>query len=97
MISSLDGILQQSLYKTSGIESIVKLDNFYFPWELEQTIRSFVDYYNLHRYHEALDNLTPATVFEGRREEILQQRQLTKQRTLKQRQQRDLQLTLHTG
>lgn len=80
-----------------SMKSIVKLDNFYFPWELEQTIRSFVDYYNLHRYHEALDNLTPATVFEGRREEILKQRQLTKQRTLKQRQQHDLQLTLHTG
>lgn len=79
-----------------SMKSIVKLDNFYFPWELEQAIGSFVDYYNLHRYHEAIDNLTPAAVFEGRREEILKQRQLTKQHTLKRRQQLSLEFSLHT-
>lgn len=80
-----------------SMKSIVKLEYFYFPWELEQSIASFVDYYNQHRYHESLDNCTPAAVFEGRREEILIQRQITKQRTLQHRQQQHLQLTLQTG
>jgi putative transposase len=57
------------------MKSVVKLDTFYFPWELEQAIASFVAYYNQHRYHESLDNLIPADVFFGRREEVLNRRQ----------------------
>jgi len=65
-----------------SMKSVVKLEQFYFPWDLEQTIASFVDYYNQHRYHEALDNLTPAVVFSGRSKLVLNTRQQTKQRTL---------------
>ncbi len=79
-----------------SMKSIVKLDNFYFPWELEQAIANFVDYYNHHRYHESLDNLTPADVFSGRREEILRQRQAIKQHTLMQRRQIYLSGSLQT-
>jgi putative transposase len=65
-----------------SMKSIVKLENFYFPWELEQAIASFVAYYNHRRYHESLDNLTPADVFSGRTEEVQTRREQIKQQTL---------------
>ena len=48
------------------MKSIVKLENFYCPWELEHTIASFVDYYNHHPCHESLGNVTPADMYFGR-------------------------------
>jgi len=41
-----------------------------------------VDHYNNHRYHESLDNVTPADVYFGRKEELLEKRQRIKNRTL---------------
>lgn len=75
-----------------SMKNVVKLENFYFPWELEAAITSFVDYYNRLRYHEALDNLTPADVYSGRAEEILTRREETKLRTLQERRRHNLQL-----
>ncbi|HEY59185.1 MAG TPA: DDE-type integrase/transposase/recombinase [Anaerolineae bacterium] len=49
-----------------SMKKIVKLQNYYSPWELDREIARFVEYYNHHRYHESLDNLTPANVFFGR-------------------------------
>lgn len=68
-----------------SMKSVVKLDTFYFPWELEQAIANFVAYYNHQRYHESLDNLTPADVYWGRAEEVLTQRQIIKEQTLMER------------
>jgi putative transposase len=68
-----------------SMKSIVKLNTFFFPWELEQAIADFVAYYNHERYHESLDNVTPADVFFGRQEEVLTQRELIKQQTLLER------------
>ena len=65
----------------------VKLQTFYFPWELEQTIKEFVVYYNNERYHESLDNLTPADVYFGRAEEVKTKREQIKQATLEMRRQ----------
>ena len=42
----------------------------------------FVVYYNHERYHESLKNLTPADVFYGRGQEILDQRENIKLTTL---------------
>ena len=39
-------------------------------------------YYNHERYHESLKNLTPADVFYGRRQEVLDQREKIKLATL---------------
>ena len=36
------------------MKSVVKLQAYYFPWELEAALRDFVQYYNNERYHESL-------------------------------------------
>ena len=48
------------------MKNVVKLEHYYFPWELEAALRDFVAYYNNDRYHESLDNVTPADVYFGR-------------------------------
>ena len=55
------------------------------PGQLEKAISDFVEYYNLHRYHKALGNVTPADVLSGRREQILQHRKEVKARTIQHR------------
>jgi len=57
-----------------SIKSVVKLHNYYCPSELETAIKQFVDYYNNQRYHESLNNLTPADVYFGRGNKILKKR-----------------------
>jgi hypothetical protein len=44
-----------------------------------------VAWYNHERYHEGLKNLTPADVYYGRGNQVLNMRQRIKQRTLEQR------------
>ena len=68
-----------------SMKSIVKLDTYFLPSMLEQSIADFVAYYNYKRYHESLDNVTPADVFFGRYEEVLSQREIVKQQTLLER------------
>ena len=67
------------------MKSIVKLDIYYSPDQLRKAIADFVCYYNTQRYHEALDNLTPADVFFGRKKQIISKRQQVKRLTLQQR------------
>jgi putative transposase len=65
-----------------SLKNIICLENHYFPWQLEQAIAAFVQHYNHSRYHEALDNLTPADVYFGRRVEVITQREVIKRQTL---------------
>ena len=58
-----------------SMKNVVKLEKYHNPWELERTIARFVDDYNHRRLHEALDNITPADVYEGRRSAILARRE----------------------
>jgi len=67
------------------MKNVVKLNNYYYPWDLEKAIGEFVEYYNHERYHESLDNVTPADVFFGRHQEILSERQVIKLETLRKR------------
>ena len=80
-----------------SMKSIVKLQMFYYPWELEQAKANFVDYYNNQRYHEALDNLTPADVYRGRGKEIQTRREDIKRRTLKDRRRHNLGLVYNAA
>jgi len=57
------------------------------PKDLEAAIGDFVSYYNFRRYHKALDDVTPADVLAGRREEILHRRREVKARTIERRRQ----------
>ena len=53
------------------MKNIVLLENYFMPEPIERAIRAFVEQYNHHRYHESLNNLTPADVYFGRAKEIL--------------------------
>jgi len=48
-------------------------------------LTGFVKYYNFHRYHESLNNLTPVDVYYGRAQEILERRKLIKRKTMEER------------
>jgi len=63
----------------------VKLHHYYSPSELKTAIGKFIYYYNNERYHESLDNVTPADVYYGRRPQIISKREIIKVRTLKER------------
>jgi transposase InsO family protein len=63
----------------------VKLVVHETPSVLEKAVAAFVDYYNHRRYHEGIGNVTPADVYCGRREEIVQRRKEVSRRTLQQR------------
>ena len=60
------------------MKNVVKLNNYYSPEELKEALQEFVERYNNQRYHEALNNLTPADVYYGRGELILKQRERLK-------------------
>jgi len=75
-----------------SMKNVVKLEHYYFPWELERAIEEWVAHYNHERYHESLDNVTPADVYQGKRNDILDQRSIIKSRTLAQRKVQNLRL-----
>ena len=55
------------------------------PGELKEAIRAFIDYYNYHRYHEGLGDVTPYDVYTGRHLKLIQRRREVKSRTLQAR------------
>ena len=68
-----------------SLKSRILLENYYLPGDLERAIADFVERYNHRRYHESLDNLTPADVYFGRGQRILERRKHIKRRTIEQR------------
>ena len=63
----------------------ILLDNYFFPADLEAQIEAFVDHYNHQRYHESINDLTPADVYFGRGQAILKQRERIKLKTMENR------------
>ncbi len=64
------------------MKNLLLLEHYYLPGELETRISEWVNHYNHPRYHESLDNLTPADVFTGGKEDKLQERKKVKQQTI---------------
>ena len=64
------------------LKNRILLDNSYLPGDLEQRIAAFVTHYNHDRYHESLENLTPADVYFGRGQAILEERNRIKRQTI---------------
>lgn len=77
-----------------SMKNILLLENYYSPSELEHQIGLFVDHYNNHRYHEALNNVTPADVYYGRDIKVLQRRAQVKRRTMLMRRRQNCGLSL---
>jgi len=63
----------------------ILLENYYLPGDLEQQIGAFVEYYNNERYHESLNNVTPADVYFGRDISIIRERKKIKKLTIQKR------------
>ena len=63
----------------------ILLENYYLPGDLERQIETFVQYYNNQRYHESLNNVTPADVYFGRDKAILREREKIKKYTIQHR------------
>ena len=68
-----------------SLKSRILLENYYLPGALERAVAAFVEHYNHHRYHESLDNLTPADVYFGRDQRILNTRRDIKLKTIAER------------
>ena len=67
------------------LKNRILLENYFLPGDLELQIEVFVDHYNNNRYHESLKNLTPADVYFGRGQAILEQRERIKLKTIEKR------------
>jgi transposase InsO family protein len=68
-----------------SMKNVIKLEHYYSPEQLKYRLNEFVNYYNNQRYHESLQNVTPADVFFGRDKQILKNRNLMKQKTMRKR------------
>jgi len=64
------------------LKNRILLEHYYLPGHLEAQVRAFVENYNHARYHESLDNLTPADVYFGRGHTILIERERIKRQTI---------------
>ena len=64
------------------LKNRILLEHYYLPSDLERQVAAFVQHYNHARYHESLDNLTPADVYFGRGETILLERERIKRQTI---------------
>jgi len=65
-----------------SLKNQILLEHYYLPGQLEARLAAFVDYYNNCRYHESLNNLTPADIYFGRAQTILSRRHTIKLKTI---------------
>ena len=67
------------------LKNRILLENYFYPADLKTQIEAFVEHYNHQRYHESIQNLTPADVYFGRDKAILNQRERIKKKTMQTR------------
>ena len=65
-----------------SMKNQILLENYYLPGQLEARLAEFIGYYNSRRYHESLNNLTPADVYFGRGRAVLSWRENVKLKTI---------------
>ena len=67
------------------LKNRILLENYFLPGDLEAQIEAFVEHYNQQRYHESLNNVTPADAYFGKAAAIIQQRERIKRKTIEHR------------
>ena len=67
------------------LKNQIQLEHDYLPGDLENRIAEFVDHYNNHRYHESLNNVTPADAYFGRDTAIIERKAKIKKHTIQKR------------
>ena len=67
------------------LKNRILLENYFLPGDLQTQIGAFVEHYNHRRYHESLDNVTPADAYFGRAAAIIKQREKIKRQTIQHR------------
>jgi len=67
------------------LKNRILLENYFLPGDLEAQVGAFIEHYNHRRYHESLENLTPADVYFGRATNILAERARIKRHTIEHR------------
>ena len=67
------------------LKNRILLENYFLPGDLEAQIEAFVEHYNHQRYHESLNNVTPADAYFGRASAIIKQRERIKRKTIEHR------------
>ena len=70
-----------------SMKSVIKLDVYHSPMELVAALQRFVHYYNHERYHESINNVTPAQMYYGQAHKIMERRKKIKRETLRKRKQ----------
>jgi transposase InsO family protein len=65
-----------------SLENKILLEQYYLPGNWKRGSPSSSTFYNSHRYHESLGNLTPADSYFGREPTILAGRQSIKHQTI---------------
>ena len=65
------------------LKNRILLENYFLPGDLERQIEAFVEHYNHERYHESLNNVTPADVYFGRAQSIIKRREKIKEKTIR--------------
>ena len=64
------------------LKNRILLERDYLPGDIDARIEAFVDHYNHRRYHESIDNPTPADVYLGRGPATLAERARIKRQTI---------------
>jgi putative transposase len=64
------------------LKNRILLEHYFLPGDLEAQIADFVADYNHRRYHESINNLTPADVYFRRASNIPAERERIKRQTI---------------
>ena len=68
-----------------SLKNRILLENNFLLGDLEGQIEAFVEHYNHQRYHDSLNNVTPADAYFGRAKTIIRQRERIKRQTIEHR------------